>query len=128
MVENIENVFVVDATFVLAFLLREDSKTEEVFLKYKNGIIDLISSSLLTFEVGNSLRSNVLKKRISKKQAVDLFITFLDMNIIEKTLEYIPILDLALSKHLSFYDASYLYLANTLKLPLLTLDSSLKNI
>ena len=79
------NKFVVDASFALAFLL-PDERTEEmkqnffasqiknIFQQFINGEISLIAPYLLTFEVLNSLKLAVIRKRISARTALN-FIT-----------------------------------------------------
>lgn len=125
--ENIKKIFVIDASYLMAFLLNESNfEINELMKQYKNRQIHLISSTLLTFEVGNTLRTAVLRKRMSKSQAQNVLQAFLEFDIVEEKSDYIKVLQLALSKGLTFYDASYLYLAKKNKVPLLTLDAKLK--
>ncbi len=127
MAENINNVFVIDASFVLAYLLDEDNTTiDSIFEKQVKGEIYFISTSLLKYEVGNTLRTKLMRKKIKKEEAQRLYRSFLAINIKEELLDFHDVLDLALEKNLSFYDASYSYLAKSKKIDLLTLDHSLK--
>jgi len=127
MAENINNVFVIDASFVLAYLLDEDNTTiDSIFEKQVKGEIYFISPSLLKYEVGNTLRTKLMRKKIKKEEAQRLYRSFLAINIKEELLDFHDVLDLALEKNLSFYDAPYLYLAKSKKIDLLTLDHSLK--
>ncbi len=77
------------------------------------------------FEVGNSLRSGVLSKRLTVSQASELFKQFLNLEIKLKPVNYDLVLKLAISHNLSFYDATYLFLSTKIKCPLLTLDKKL---
>ena len=130
--ENIKHIFVVDASYILAFLLKENNfEVNEMMKQYKVRQINLISTTLLTFEVSNTLRTAVLRKRINMLQAQKLLQAFLEFDIVEEKVDYLQVLKLALEKNLTFYDASYLYLARSnhvplLTFPLLTLDNSLK--
>jgi len=127
MAENINNVFVIDASFVLAYLLDEDNTTiDSIFEKQVKGEIYFISPSLLKYEVGNTLRTKLMRKKIKKEEAQRLYRSFLAINIKEELLDFHDVLDLALEKNLSFYDASYLYLSKSKEIKLLTLDHSLK--
>ena len=68
MAENINNVFVIDASFVLAYLLDEDNTTiDSIFEKQVKGEIYFISPSLLKYEVGNTLRTKLMRKKIKKE-------------------------------------------------------------
>ena len=125
--ENIKKSFVIDASYLLAFLLNENNfEVNELMKQYKDRQIHLISSTLLTFEVGNTVRTAVLRKKMSKSQAQNVLQTFLEFDIVEEKADYIQVLQLALSKNLTFYDASYLFLTRKYKIPLLTLDAKLK--
>ncbi len=127
MVENIKKNFVIDASYLLAFLLNENNyEVNELMKQYKTKQINLISTTLLKFEVCNTLRTAVLRKKINKFKAQELLQAFLEFDIVEEKIDYLQVLKLALSKKISFYDASYLYLAKTNKINLLSLDQSLK--
>jgi len=127
MVENIKNIFVIDASYILAFLLKENNfEVNEMMKQYKVRYINLISTTLLKFEVCNTLKTAVLRKRVNKSDAQKLLQTFLEFDIAEEKIDYLQVLKLALSRKISFYDASYLYLARSNKINLLTLDHSLK--
>ena len=127
MAENINNVFVINASFVLAYLLDENNTAiDSIFEKQVKGEIYFISPSLLKYEVGNTLRTKLMRKKIKKEEAQRLYRSFLAINIKEELLDFHDVLDLALEKNLSFYDASYLYLAKSKKVNLLSLDHSLK--
>ena len=61
--ENIKHIFVVDASYILAFLLKENNfEVNEMMKQYKVRQINLISTKLLKFEVYNTLRTAVLRK------------------------------------------------------------------
>lgn len=125
--ESIKHFFVIDASYILAFLLKENNfEVNEMMKQYKVKQINLISTKLLKFEVCNTLRTAVLRKRINTFQVQKLLQAFLDFDIVEEKVDYLQVLKLSLSKNLTFYDASYLYLARSNHIPLLTLDHSLK--
>ena len=94
--------------------------------QYKVGKINLISTALFKFEVCNTLRTAVLRKKVNKEKAQNILRSFLELDIVEEKINYLQVLKLALSKKISFYDASYLYLAKSKKISLLSLDHSLK--
>lgn len=124
---DIKNTFVVDASFVLAFLLDENNiEVESIFKKQALGKVYFIAPSILKYEVGNSLRTKLLRKKLKKDRVGKIYQSFLAINIKEETINFYDVLDLALEKNISFYDASYLYLAKSKKINLLSLDHSLK--
>jgi len=127
MVENIKKPVVVDASFVLAFLLDEGNvEVENIFKDHALGKLTLFAPSLLKYEVGNSLRTRVLRKKLKKEAAQQMYQLFLKLKIIERNPDYYQILRFALAKNLTFYDASYAVLARKLSAKLLTLDKILK--
>lgn len=126
--ENIK-IFVIDASFMLAFLLPDEriEQVEEVFKQYSQGKVNLIASKILPFEVINSLKY-AIPKRINPQSAKLLIEDFLKYKIEFEEIDFQDVLDLSLNKNLSIYDASYLHLAQANNLLLLTLDKKLKNL
>ncbi len=120
--------FVIDASSVISFLL-PDETTEpitEIFQKYKSGEIRLISTILLPFEVLNSLKVALLRKRLNSNLIDEIAKTYIDLKIPLKEINYLYALNLAIKTNLSYYDAAYLQLSEEMGLPLLTLDNKLK--
>lgn len=123
MEENTKKIFVVDASFVLAFLLKEDVKiVDDVFERYKNNLIEIVSCDLLNYEIGNGLRMAVVRKRLEKNKATIIYQQFLNLKIPLKPINFYQVLKTALSKKLTFYDAAYHTLAKSLSVKILTLD------
>lgn len=121
---------VVDAPAVLTVLLDEEkpAKIKQALTDYAQQRLDLLAPSLLKFEVGNALRSAVSRRRVSQPCARDLYQKFLKLPIkYVQTLNLAEVLNVALKHKLSFYDASYLFLAQNLDLELLTLDKKLNS-
>ncbi|MBI4272439.1 type II toxin-antitoxin system VapC family toxin [Candidatus Uhrbacteria bacterium] len=124
------NTWIIDSSFALCFLLPDEHSKEvdDMFELYAQGERKLCSSPLLFFEVYNGLASAVRRKRIDQKKAAELMNLFHTLKIPTIECEYALSLDLAFEYSLSFYDATYVALAKANKLPLLTLDSKLKEI
>lgn len=124
--ENIKT-YIIDASFVLAFLLPDERSEEvkEVFAQYALGKANFISAGLLPFEVTNGLKS-AIPKRLNKQTAKILLEDFINYKIVLKEVSLKQALNLSLSCDLSVYDAAYLYLARFQHLPLLTLDKDLQ--
>ena len=128
MVESIKSsVYLVDASFVLAFLLPDERKEQvnDLFEAFEKGTVGLYSSPLLPYEVLNTLKTAVAKKRITAAKAIDLGKTFLELDIRFEELNFLAVFELALRKKLTVYDASYAWLAGHTKMPLLSFDRAL---
>jgi predicted nucleic acid-binding protein len=125
-----KNSFVVDTSFVLAYLLPDEKEqgVEEMFSKFEENKINFVSPYLLLYEIMNGLRSAVVQKRISPKQAELLLDSFLNIGILFEKVDEKQVLGLALNKSITAYDASYVWLAKSKKLKLLTLDETLISI
>ena len=129
MVGNTKKSFIIDASFVLSFLLDETNvEVESFFKKYAQGEINFIAPSLIKYEVGNGLRTKVMRKQLKKDEAEKLYDYFLGLEIQEENSDFNQILDLAIKKNLSFYDASYISLAKDLSLQILSLDRDLRKV
>lgn len=127
MAENTNQVYVIDASFILAFLLPDERNEQvvEVFKQYSLGKINFIASKVLPFEIVNSLK-NAIPKRVTQQNVIIMIENFLELKIEFMETDLKQILNLSLTKYLSVYDTSYLYLAQTNNFPLLTLDKKLK--
>jgi len=81
--ENIKLEFVVDASFVISFLL-PDEDIEEVqrfFREQSLSKIYFYSTQLLSFEVLNTLKMAETRKRITKRKASSLVKQFFNLGI-----------------------------------------------
>src|SRR3990167_1117700 len=121
---------VLDASFILAFLLPDEdiAEVEETFKKFHQKEIQLLSSALLPFEVFNCLKTALLRKRIEFKLASGLGEKFLQLDIKLEEVDFTESFKLSQKANLSFYDASYVYLARSKGVPLLTLDVRMKHL
>lgn len=118
---------VVDASFVLAYLLPDEraQAVDRAFGDYQGGAVDFISCTLLPFEVLNGLRSAVVQKRLEETRARRLSNAFLSLGIELVPVDYHQVVRLALKLNITVYDAGYVWLARHKRIPLLTLDASL---
>lgn len=73
----------------------------------------------------NGFWSAFTQKKFSPKIIKDLSKQFFNLNITFMEVDYMETLKLTFKEKLTFYDASYLYLAQSQNLPLLTLDKHL---
>lgn len=127
MAEDIKKTFVVDASFVIAFLMPDESRLEidSVFNQFKSSLINLTASPILPFEVTNGLISALLKKRITKDYCLNRMEEFFNYQIETQEVNFKEVFLLAEKYNLTTYDASYLWLNKKFDAPLLTLDKKL---
>jgi predicted nucleic acid-binding protein len=127
---NQKNTFVVDTSFVLAYLLPDEGErvVESMFSKFQENKIVFISPYLLIFETINGLRLAIMQKRQTAKTAELLVDSFLNMGILFEHINEKEVFRLSLTKGISAYDASYVWLAESKNLKLLTLDEKLVEI
>lgn len=125
--ENIRKNFVVDASFVIAFLMPDEnhSKVDLFFNQFKASLINLIASPMLSFEVLNGLNTALSRKRITKDYCLNRINEFLDYKIEVYEINLKEVFLLAEKHKLTVYDASYLWLNKKIDAPLLTLDKKL---
>jgi predicted nucleic acid-binding protein len=113
---------VVDAS-ALAALLFGEPEAEVVAAQLGNG--RLVAPALLGFELGNVC---LVKCRRRPEQRVALLAAFelrSRLGVEELAVDYSGALALAVKTRLTFYDASYLWLAQQLAADLVTLDKAL---
>ena len=130
MAENIKKTFVVDASFVLAFLMPDENhlETDPFFNQFKSSLINLITSRILPFEVTNGLKSALLRKRVTRGYCLNRMKEFLNYQIEIKEVNFKEVFLLAEKHDLTTYDASYLWLSKQNYAPLLTFDKKLRKL
>jgi predicted nucleic acid-binding protein len=110
------------------FPSEEDS---EIALKIKNLFlskeISISAPVLIYYEINNLIRSAIKSLGINEKLAKEAYQGFLELDLI--TYSSKELMEMALEKAVSIdissYDASYLVLAEYLKIPLITADQKL---
>ena len=126
MVENIE--IVVDASVLLSFLMPDEkpsSEIRELVEEHVVGNIQLVAPNILPFEVANALNSGILSKRITLKEARNLFRRFIKIEVLLMESDFEKIQVLANQFKISIYDASYLELTVSKKIRLISIDEKL---
>ena len=127
--------YVVDCNFVLKWFFadEEDSTISADFLTHaKEGRINLYAPSLICIEFSNVLTKYHRKGDIPLNKCLLFNRDFLELykkdipKLIDLNIFRAEILDLALARKTSYYDAEYLYLAKMLNAELLTFDKELK--
>lgn len=128
MVTNTKLQYVIDASVIFGYLMIDETipnEMEQIIIKHGNNEVKLYAPNIIRFEVGNCFHNSILRKRINLANANKLATKFSDLGIVYQDTAISNILTIATSKQLSYYDAAYLSLKNTLHCPLLTLDKKL---
>lgn len=130
MAGSTKQAFVVDASFLLAHLLPDESSTfvDQMFLRHRKNNIILVSTVIFPFEVLNGIKMAYLRKRISARIAHGLSKDFLTTLIPLENINFQSSFLLALKKKLTVYDASYVQLSLERQIPLLSLDEKLSRL
>jgi len=117
------NVKVIDSSLLAAIVFGEPELSEAEALL---GDAQLVAPSLLRYELAN-IAWKKAKKHPGKAKVVaaELHAALgLDIKFVE--VDHDEVLDVALEKDLTVYDAAYLWLARSLNVPLATLDRKLR--
>jgi len=120
--------FVVDSSVILSSILPDEIVPKELNLiikKFTKNQVLFFAPTILAFEVGNALKSSVKQNRLDQSKALGIYEFFLSIPVRYITTNHQKTLDLSLKHNISFYDASYLSLAQEKKAKLLTLDQKL---
>ena len=125
------NLFVVDSSFILSLLLPDEKilplakKNLKLLTEPEN---KFFSPHLLEYEVGNGIRSALLRKRITIDSSERLIKNFNLLPIKKLGISIDKVLSISVKKGLSFYDAAYVFLAISQNAKLLTLDKKLSSL
>ena len=120
---------VLDASVAAAWLLPDEASeaSRRVYVRMRRGSLVLHAPELWLWECGNIIASSVRRRRLTPEDAL---LTWSVLDAIRVRVELSTpapaqvraALVLALDQGLSLYDAAYLWLAKSLRLPLLTAD------
>lgn len=113
---------VVDAS-VLGALIFGEPRAEEAFSLVKG--VELYTPPLLAYELTSVAHKKALRNLQLQEKIFEALEIGLSLDINWTEVEHPEVLRLALDTGLTTYDASYLYLARTLGIPLATFDERL---
>ncbi len=114
---------VVDASVIAAIAFQETRTLEaEAILEGA----DLAAPPLLGFELANIARNKALRDPLRLETIREGLLEALQLEIQSIEVDHLAVLELALETGLTTYDASYLYLARYLGIPLVTFDQQLQ--
>ncbi len=121
-------VFVVDASVAVKWYAKEEMRDRALRLRddFASELIELDAPSLILYEVGNALRhhpgstSTYCAEAVRQLRNLGLGIHEFGDDLVEMAA------NLSFQEKLTFYDAAYLALANSLEAKLLTADEELR--
>ena len=114
--------FVVDTSIVMAVLLNEATRESIIELTSE---AEIIAPHSIYWELGNALSANVKRHRITDKQALDVIVQFLKMNIRYLDIDLYQAMQLSNKYQIYAYDAYILECAIETSLKLLSLDKKM---
>lgn len=122
--------YIVDASAMLSLLLPDEQPISQLLkiLQNNDDYPQLIAPDLLSYEILNSLKTAVIRKRLHQKLAKDLFQDFTQLQIQFLKPDFPKSFSLAIKHNLSIYDAVYLALSLEYKSPLISLDRKLQKL
>ena len=116
---------VVDASVFAAAYFRERRWSEASRLIAGDG---LVAPTLLNYEMANIAGKKLESFPQRQEHILESFRTFLSLEVSLTDVDYRQVVDLAVLTGLTAYDASYLYVARELNLPLITFDMQLARV
>jgi predicted nucleic acid-binding protein len=116
--------FVCDASAIAALLLDSGPDGQWVTHTIDSGSI-ITAPTLVTYETANVIRKHELSGQVSPDQAAQAHADLLDLTIELWPYDILASRAWELRQNLSIYDASYVALAETTNLTLVTLDQRL---
>jgi len=113
---------VVDASALAAVIFHEPKETEVTSILQRT---EWFAPSLIDYEIASIARKKILKHPKLENEIRAAFQTYSRIKFQRIRVDFADVIDLALKRNLTTYDASYLWLASMLKCKLLTLDAKL---
>ena len=114
---------VADASVLAAIAFGESNKLEALA---RIAGYEIYAPPLMAFEITNIAWKKILRNPSQRLATSDGLDTMLSGNIFWTAVDFNATLSLAVETGLTAYDASYLYLAQTLGMPLATFDRKLR--
>lgn len=123
---------VIDASAALKWWLRDEENTveaDELQIEFLSGNLNLIAPTLFDYEVVNTLKSAVVRKRIDESYALAAISDLIAYDIERHDIRSLQLsaFQLACRYQRSSYDAAYLALAQALGLDFYTGDKRMFN-
>ncbi len=122
-------VIIIDASVVAKWLLDDEKslQADKIKEEFLNNSVTIQAPTVIYYEINNLLKSSAISQRISSLKAVKVYQDFLDLDFTTYSSKELlaDTLNKALELNISSYDASYIALAEYLKVSLYTADEKL---
>jgi predicted nucleic acid-binding protein len=115
----------VDASVLICIILNEPEKKKIISLTEG---MELVSPETIPFEIGNAFSRMYKRHRLNEAQIIKGYDLWESLPFRLVKVDITKALKLSCKYNIYAYDAYYLETAHRLRLPLLTLDGSMKNI
>lgn len=121
--------FILDASFALRWCFEDEAtaQTESILTSLQNQEAIAWAPAIWRYEMLNGLGKGVVRARLTRENALLFWqeLQALPLRVADAAVNE-TLLELALKHHLAVYDATYLSLAQSRKLPLATVDGKLQ--
>jgi len=125
----VSRVIIIDASVVAKWLLDDEKslQADKIKEEFLNNSVTIQAPTVIYYEINNLLKSSAISQRISSLKAVKVYQDFLDLDFTTYSSKELlaDTLNKALELNISSYDASYIALAEYLKVSLYTADEKL---
>ena len=123
--------YVIDASVAAKLFITEDytDKATEIIEAHARGNLSFLAPTLIMYELGNVFCKH---PQMTPKQAYEFLTRFLDLQInmidVHSNAELLKeACDISKNKDVTFYDASYIAIAEKTKIKLVTADEKIRN-
>jgi predicted nucleic acid-binding protein len=113
----------IDASTLICIILNEPEKQEIIALTEES---EINVPEMISFEIGNALSRMYKRHRLNEEQIIKAYMLYEALPLRFVKVDMKKALKLSCKYDIYAYDAYYLETAYRLKLPLLTLDGSMK--
>ncbi|MFH2110035.1 MAG: type II toxin-antitoxin system VapC family toxin [Candidatus Bathyarchaeota archaeon] len=122
------NRYVIDASVATRFVLSEDlyDEAKSIIEGFIESEYNLLAPTLISYEVGNALRTATARKEISEEESGEAYQAFLGLKLDIDNIElddFLGALALSNRRNISIYDAAYIWLSKKMAAPLVTADA-----
>ena len=119
--------YIVDASVATRFILTEDygENAQKLLGNFMRGEVELTAPTIISYEVGNALRTAIARNIIEADEAQDAFRRFLGLRLGGKDVaddELLRALEWSSKKGVSLNDGVYIWFSIKLGYPLITAD------
>lgn len=117
---------VVDASYMMAFLLVDEKVDQKIDEEIKAGKLKIFTPPIFETELFNGILMAHRRERVTWRECHHLYTTYQRLMVTQERVEINEVFELAKESGLTVYDASYVWLARKMKVELLTYDKKMQ--